>query len=280
MKIFTLIEDGSEAGSAVRGEHGLSLHIETAGQRILFDVGASSLFIDNAAKLGVDIAAVDALVLSHAHHDHGGGLAAFLRANDKACVYLKRPAATDYYFCCGPLKRRIGMNQEPLNEWRERIFYVAGRTEIADGVQLLTELARKHPLPRGNRYLFADYGGELRRDAFEHELLLTIRERDAVSLFSGCAHSGAANLIETARLAFPDCRLQALIGGFHLLRLPLFKWLGPADDELDGLVDVIERERIARIYSGHCSGDGAYRKLKARLGDRVEKLAAGKVFEL
>ena len=61
MKISTLIEDGSEAGSeagsAVRGEHGLSLHIETAGQRILFDVGASSLFIDNAAKLGVDIAA-------------------------------------------------------------------------------------------------------------------------------------------------------------------------------------------------------------------------------
>jgi 7,8-dihydropterin-6-yl-methyl-4-(beta-D-ribofuranosyl)aminobenzene 5'-phosphate synthase len=65
-------------------EHGLSLYIETAKHIILFDVGASELFFQNAKKLGVNIADVDFLVISHGHYDHGGGLKAFLRENEKS----------------------------------------------------------------------------------------------------------------------------------------------------------------------------------------------------
>lgn len=77
MKITSLVDNTSHAGLPV--EHGLSLHIALDnGQNILFDMGQGSLFASNAATLGIDIASVDAAIISHGHYDHGGGLKTFL----------------------------------------------------------------------------------------------------------------------------------------------------------------------------------------------------------
>ena len=68
-------------------EHGLSFYVETRHEKILLDVGASDKFMRNAHNLGIEIADVDVLVLSHAHKDHTGGLAHFLQNNSKArCI--------------------------------------------------------------------------------------------------------------------------------------------------------------------------------------------------
>lgn len=55
-------------------EHGLSLWIEACGKKLLFDSGADGLFLENAARLGIDVGQADFAVLSHGHYDHGGGL--------------------------------------------------------------------------------------------------------------------------------------------------------------------------------------------------------------
>ena len=78
-------------------EHGLSLYIETKNHKILFDVGASELFLKNAKRLGVNIADVDFLVISHGHYDHGGGLKAFLKENTKAEVFIHQLAFDKHY---------------------------------------------------------------------------------------------------------------------------------------------------------------------------------------
>ena len=96
MEIVTLIENTS-LDSRLFAEHGLSLYIEAQGLCLLFDMGPSKAFLYNAAYLNVDIAQVDAAVVSHAHYDHGGGLEPFLAANHKAPVYLKVGADADYY---------------------------------------------------------------------------------------------------------------------------------------------------------------------------------------
>ena len=96
MKIISLVDNISNK-KGIGCEHGLSLYIETKEKKILFDTGASDLFLENAQKLGVDINDIDYAVLSHGHYDHGGGLKRFLEVNSTAEVIMKREAFEKYY---------------------------------------------------------------------------------------------------------------------------------------------------------------------------------------
>ena len=68
-KITTLVEN-CVYGRKLQAEHGLSLYIETPENRLLFDTGASDLFIRNARLLNIDMQKVDYLVLSHCHSEN------------------------------------------------------------------------------------------------------------------------------------------------------------------------------------------------------------------
>jgi 7,8-dihydropterin-6-yl-methyl-4-(beta-D-ribofuranosyl)aminobenzene 5'-phosphate synthase len=88
-KITTLAEN-SVYGKGLQGEHGLSLLVEAGEHKVLFDTGASDLFLRNARLLGLDLSDVEYVVLSHGHRDHTGGLYAFLKMNSVAKVVCKR----------------------------------------------------------------------------------------------------------------------------------------------------------------------------------------------
>ena len=96
MKIISLIENTTEL-DFMKVEHGLSLYIETEKCKILFDMGQTDLFYENAKALGVELCDVDIAVLSHGHYDHGGGLRKFLEINDRAPVYIHKDAFLPHY---------------------------------------------------------------------------------------------------------------------------------------------------------------------------------------
>ena len=77
MKLVVL-EENTACCPGVTAEHGLSLYLETGETRILFDMGQTAAFAENAAALGIDLSQVDFAVISHGHYDHTGGLSRFL----------------------------------------------------------------------------------------------------------------------------------------------------------------------------------------------------------
>ena len=97
--ITILVDNNGPAG--LDTEHGLSLHIRTGGRTLLFDTGQSDACTKNAQTLGLDLAELDAIVLSHGHYDHTGGLGHVLGLTRRAELYC-HPAAVS------PLRRIPG----------------------------------------------------------------------------------------------------------------------------------------------------------------------------
>ena len=156
MKINVLVDNTLGPDARLQAEHGLSFYFEADGQRFLLDTGASDAFAENAALMGIDIAAVDHLILSHAHADHTGGLATFLRANDKAQIWLS--SAIDgrhFYSTRRGTCRDISIDYRLLDAHPERFHAVSAACRLSPSVTLLTEIPLIHPQPRANDTLYA-----------------------------------------------------------------------------------------------------------------------------
>ena len=201
MKITTLLENTS-ARPELSAEHGLSLYIETAEHRILFDMGQTALFSHNASVLGIDLAAVDIAILSHGHYDHGGGLTRFLTLNRTAPIYVNRHAFEPHY---NGTEKYIGLDTA-LAAHRQLVF--------TDDLTLhsCAQAQKRHDLGAFDLTMLED--GAFRPEDFRHEQYLLVEENGQKILFSGCSHRGILDIVDWFR---PD----VLIGGFHFSKLPL-----------------------------------------------------------
>lgn len=258
MKIQALMENTAHT-EGFRTEHGLSLHIQTPEHSILFDMGASDLFLENAKRMDVDLAAVDVAVLSHGHNDHGGGLNAFLNANAKAPVYVSRYAFETHLSSSG---EDAGL--DPALEQNPRIVHVGEALRLDDTLELYACNNRKRERYMDPYGLCVRRGEAILPDDFLHEQYLLIREGEKRVLISGCSHKGVLNIVSWLR---PD----VLVGGFHFMKI---------DPENGGREALEEAARIllafdTQYYTCHCTGTPQYEFLSRRMGDRLRYLAAG-----
>ena len=260
MKITTLIEN-TACAPWLTAEHGLSLFVEAAGHRFLFDAGQSGAFADNAGRLHIDLRSAEFAVLSHGHYDHGGGMTRFLECNRTAKIYVNRNAFGSHYNGAG---RYIGLSDELRSS--SRLILTGDEYTIAPGLTLHTCNDRPRSVPIESSGLTERIGDFLLPEEFRHEQALLIEENGKRILLSGCAHKGVLNLLEWFR---PDI----FVGGFH------FKQLPPDDPRLR-----IWGEAMAKydtvFYTGHCTGAEQYAVLKNILGDRLNAISTGTVFEI
>lgn len=275
MKITTLIENIKDDSKDLINEKGLSLYIEKDNKRILFDTGRTNGFIYNAKKLGIDLEKVDAVILSHGHGDHSGGLIPFLEINSKAKVYMKIEASKDHYFHYMFFNKNVSVSKKLFQDYSNRIEYIRSFTEIMKDVYIITDINKHYKIPEGNKYLFSRDGSKLVRDKFQHELIMVIKQQEGICIFTGCSHNGTANMIETAISNFPSTNIKAVIGGFHLVRIPIIKSLTASKEEIDVLVKKIIDANIEKVYTGHCTGEKAYKKLRYILGDKIQYIKTG-----
>ena len=277
MQITALIENHAAcSGAGLVAEHGLSLHIDHAGRQILFDTGSSGSFAANALKLGIDLDQVDAAVLSHHHYDHGGGLAAFFAVNDHAPVYLKHPPQGEPHFrALSVVNRPVGLPGSLLEDFSERFVYLDAFTEVLPDVFIFTEIPRQFDTPRGNRHIYLKRGKRYVHDSFSHELLMALRLKDGLVVLTACSHSGVLNMIQAVRNRFPEERIKAVIGGFHLLGIPVLNTLADSKTAVIELGHALHELPVDRYWTGHCTGDRAFALLQGVLGDRLAALSTG-----
>lgn len=270
MKIVTLMEDTAGA-PAFACEHGLSFYIETDDRKLLFDMGQTGLFLQNAAVCGVDLSKVDTAFVSHGHYDHGGGLAAFLDVNDHAPVYVHAQAFEPHFSHKPEGIRNIGLDAALAAN--PRLRRVSGVTEVGDGLTLFSDITGTDCVPQGNRTLYEREGEDYVPDRFTHEQSLIVREGDKAVLFTGCAHRGVVNICARAKELLgrdPD----VVVGGMHLFSPSTGK-----SEPDEAICAVAERlaQTDSRYYTCHCTGQHAFDVLRETLGDRIAFLAAGSI---
>lgn len=280
MKITVLVENELDktAVAGLKSVHGLSLYIEIGSKKILFDIGPNSLYAENAVKMGIDIAAVDCLVISHGHMDHGGSLGHFFQVNSRATVYLHRAAGERHYAkLFGLIPINIGLNEKVMEENIERIVFVDSDFTLSEEITLLEKIPADFPRPSSNGSLFMQSEKGLIPDDFRHELVMVVKEADGVVLFTGCSHTGIINMVKRAEAIVGQNRIKAVVGGFHLHN-PVKKKDEPAA-YLNSLAGELNRVDTV-FYTGHCTGRKNYETLKGSSGARLEYAGTGRVIEV
>jgi len=263
MIIRVLMENTAQRSDLI-AEHGLSLYIETAHHKILFDAGQSAAFENNAARMGVDLSKIDLCILSHGHYDHSGGLARFLEINDHAPVYVHEKAFEAHHNAAG---KYIGVDQKLADH--PRIVYTGDRYIIDDELSLCTCNDQIDGVPASARSMTVCMDGVYVQDDFLHEQYLVISENGRRVVVSGCSHKGILNIVRWLK---PD----ALIGGFHFMKLD-------PEGEDAALLASAASELLSypcTYYTGHCTGDAPFAFLKSRMGDRLHAIPGGKTITL
>ncbi len=280
MKVTVLIENSlAEGAEGVRPEYGLCLHIEHRGKSILLDTGSSGLFAQNAGALGIDLERVDFLVLSHAHFDHGGGLARFMEINGTAPVVLLSRARQESFLKILFLKKYIGLDRKLFGTHADRFRFFDGSLEIAPGVTMLANTVSEEHRPSGNRLLFIREGGPLVPDPFDHELILVMDDDNGSVVFTGCSHNGILNMLASVFARLPRVRVKAVFGGFHLMN-PITKRNAERPKTIASIAAKLKSLPVGMIYTGHCTGPGAFAILREGLGDRIAELGTGMAVEI
>jgi len=269
-----VLSDNRKGFPDIETEHGLSIYLETERHRILLDTGGSDLFLQNAAKLNIDLKAVDYVFISHGHNDHMGGLPYFLKINTRAKIIVSPNVMHRSFYSKRNGFHTIGLDFD-FSPYQHRLIPIEKEYRLDDEISIFTNTSTRFKQPLANQKLFCEgKNHEIIPDDFSHELIVTLTNNERLFVFTGCVHKGLLNILDTVKekLEFP---IQWVMGGFHLL------------DSKNG-VNYETEEIIAEIanylnayypssmfITGHCTGDQVFNQLKNRLEDRLIQFYSG-----
>jgi 7,8-dihydropterin-6-yl-methyl-4-(beta-D-ribofuranosyl)aminobenzene 5'-phosphate synthase len=254
-----LCRAGHGFSALVTGRRGATEHT------MLFDVGPyGDLWLDNAARLGVDLSAIEALFLSHWHADHSGPLpevvAAIARARQAAglaepLLVSLHPDRPDQRGTLQPNGTMMLLPPEPTFEAVEAAGgRVAKRAEVhalCDGFFLgsgrIDRVTAYEQGLVGHHTFHGDRGTADPLILDERFLAAHVRGR-GLSVLSACSHAGVVNAALGAQALFPATPIDVVLGGYHLVGRAM-------EARIDDTVrDLKERVRPRLVAPGHCTG--------------------------
>jgi 7,8-dihydropterin-6-yl-methyl-4-(beta-D-ribofuranosyl)aminobenzene 5'-phosphate synthase len=267
----TILVDNRAAVPGLIEEHGFAAWVETPETRLLLDTGQGAALMPNASALLIDFGRADALCLSHGHYDHTGGLPDVLAATGDAPVYMHPDALRPRFRPLDtPPHKAIGMpaaTARALQAAPGRTRWTDRPTWVGPGLLLTGPIPREVPSDAGAGF-FTDALCTV-PDPLADDQALVICTPRGVSVLTGCCHAGIVNTLRHAAKLTGATRLEAVIGGFHLLHA--------SQREMDDALDAFVRYQVSRIIPCHCTGDAAARLIQDRFGPLCGPCGAGQV---
>ena len=248
-------------------EHGLSCLVRVfAGKKehkILLDAGLSpECMAWNARQLGISLAGIEAVVLSHGHFDHTGGLPGLFSGAGHQLPLIAHPDAFLERRMNGP--KGIAMLPRPdaiaLKKAGADLLLRSEPSTLAAGHLLVTgEVERKTPFEKGMPGMEMIVGGHWVPDPIHDDQALVINVKDkGLVILSGCAHAGIINTVEYAKKITGVDHVHAVLGGFHLT--------GPAFAQvIDPTVAGMKRIAPEYVVPMHCTGWDAINRFMAAM---------------
>lgn len=266
--VTTLVEN-TASGRGLLGEHGLALWIEVGPRRVLFDTGQTSIVRHNAEQLDIDLSSADAIILSHGHHDHVGGLSEVLEETGSKRVFSHPEALSGKYAQNDDgSSRDIGMPSRVgavLHEIGD-ITFTTEPTEICDGLFVTGPVPRVVDFEHTGGAFFSDPDCNDPDDLIDDQAAF-IDTPCGIVVITGCAHAGIINTLEYIKTLVPKRPFFAVIGGTHLVN---------ADEaRMDLTIEALRRFDLAHLYPLHCTGFPATARLWNGFPGRVSTCPVG-----
>ena len=243
MKLKILMDNHTEIDVYYLGEPAVSYWLETEGKCFLFDAGYSDAFLKNARDMGIDVTKAEAVLLSHSHNDHTGGLKPLLGLD-----FAKKPQFIAHPDALLPHEwNGMDIGSPVSAEELAEAFHLKLTKEpvwLTEKLVWLGEIPRTQAFEPAYAIGTVDKDGEKTEDYIPDDTALAYVGGKGLSIITGCSHGGICNIIAYAKKLTGVERVQSVLGGFHLFDV---------DERAKATIDYLQRENIPELYPCHCT---------------------------
>lgn len=283
MKIICLIENTS-VNEKLFFEEGLSLFVEYNGRNYIIDTGLTGKAVENARRMRLPIDDISAVVLTHNHLAHTGGIDQIMKLNPRAEIYLRAGARNEVFKKNGLFKAPVGQGKGFFKKYANNLVLFNSFSEVCEGFYTASceDFDEKSINPDRSYFVNSEEEKKPKPFDFSDESFAVIfpkkRKADGLVLVGGCFHCGAANMLETVQRRWHDIPILAVVGGFHFAGSNP-KSLNCTAEYVTAQARAIKLSGAEKVYACHCTGLRGFDVMDETLGDRIMYLGGGEALE-